>query len=371
MRKKVLPPLGIYVHIPFCESKCIYCDFASFVCCEKANYFKKLNEEITSSPQKGRKVETIYIGGGTPSFVEQKYITKLLQSIRENYLVDKNCEITIECNPNTTTEEKLIAYKNSGVNRISFGVQSLDDEQLKFIGRKHNALQALQAVQKAKEVGFENISADLIIGLPNSTKEKLESFAVQLIKSGVKHISSYMLQVEEGTLLFELVKKKPQLLPSDETTIDMFENLVKIMEANSFNQYEVSNFAIKGYESKHNLKYWKGEDYLGFGLSATGTIGLKRKTNSSIMQGYLNGETFTETLNKQDKIKERLMLGLRCQEGVDLNALNCLGCNLENSDSLKEFIKKGIIIKKDNTIYLNKQYYPVNNQIIVKFFNEL
>ncbi len=358
--------IGIYVHVPFCESKCIYCDFASFVCGEQKIYFDCLRQEIEKCEQKGQKVDTIYFGGGTPSVVCEKYIADTLGYIRKNFDVSKNSEITIECNPNSASLEKLKFYRSIGITRVSFGVQSLNDKVLKFLGRKHNKKEAISAIQYAKKVGFENISADLIVGLPNVSSSMLCSHAKKLVDAGVTHISSYMLQVEEGTPLFKMCTENPQLLPSEEECAESFSKLVKTLQQCGFVQYEVSNFAREGNESKHNLKYWSGENYLGFGLSATSTFDNKRWTNGKTFKSYYNGEREVELLGNREKIEEKIMLGLRCYLGFKLEEIEKLGYKLTSNKNFQTLLEKGVIYESEGKIHINPKFYSVNNQIITK-----
>lgn len=358
--------IGIYVHIPFCESKCIYCDFASFVCAEQEKYFSFLLQEIKNSEYKGQTVDTIYFGGGTPSVVEPKFIAETLETIRKNFAVSKNSEITIECNPNSASLEKLKFYRSLGINRVSFGVQSLSDEVLKFLGRKHNKKEALLAIENAKQIGFKNISADLIVGLPNVSNQMLCSHAKKLIEAGVTHISSYMLQVEEGTPLFYMCKREPDLLPNEDECAESFSRLIKTLNENGYIQYEVSNFARVGFESRHNLKYWSGENYLGFGLSATSTYGNRRWTNGRKFETYFNGEKEVEILGNREIIEEKIMLGLRCYLGFDIKEIEKLGYKISQSKNLRTFLEKGIIYEKEGKIHINPKFYSVNNQIISK-----
>lgn len=358
--------IGIYVHIPFCESKCIYCDFASFVCAEQEKYFSFLLQEINNSENKGQTVDTIYFGGGTPSVVEPKYIADTLDAIRKNFEVLKDSEITIECNPNSVTPENLDAYHSIGFNRISFGVQSLNDDVLKFLGRKHRRSDALLAIENAKKVGFKNISADLIVGLPKVSSRMLCSHAKKLIDMGVTHISSYMLQVEEGTPLFKMCQENPQIFPVEDDCAESFSKLVLLLSKYNFNQYEVSNFARIGFESRHNLKYWSGENYLGFGLSATSTYGNRRWTNGGKFETYFKGKKEVEFLGNREKIEEKIMLGLRCYLGFDIKEIEKLGYKISEKEDFETFLKKGIIYEKEGKIYLNPKFYSVNNQIISK-----
>lgn len=358
--------IGIYVHIPFCESKCIYCDFASSVENEKIieKYFDSLIEEINSCEYVGR-VETIYFGGGTPSCVNPRYIQKILTCINQKFYVEKNAEITIECNPNSATFDKLKEYKTYGFNRISFGVQSLHDEMLKLIGRRHNSTQVFEALSNAQKAGFENISADLLIGLPDQKKSDLIEDAQKLINQKVKHISAYMLQIEENTVLFQKIKKGEIILPSEEYCVEMYNALVDFLEKNGVNRYEISNFCRDGWFSRHNLNYWKLGQYLGFGLSAHSYFDGKRFANSRDMIDYLNRKgIFSEEITTQEHIEEMIMLGLRCREGVDISKLKKLGYDIKNNAYYAKFIKEKIIFLDKNILHLNPKYYGVSNTII-------
>lgn len=365
--------LGIYVHFPFCEKKCVYCAFSSFV--EKnreKEYISHLLEEIqdfalSHKEECHKKVDTIYLGGGTPSTISNENITKVLEQIRENFILSEDAEITIECNPNSTTKEKLELYKKLGINRISFGVQSLNDDELKFLGRLHTKEGAKEKINLAKEVGFENISADLIIGIKGQSEESLLESAKELISLGVQHISSYMLQVEENTPLFDMVKNCPSLLPDDDECVKLYQSLVSYLGKSGFEQYEVSNFAKKGKMSKHNFKYWIGEEYVGFGLGASSYINRTRENNASTFEGYYKKEkSLSEKIDREKLIEEHIMLGLRCVNGISVGYLKSLGYDIEKNENLDFFIKNRVLKRENGKIYLNKEYFSVNNYIIVK-----
>lgn len=358
--------IGIYVHIPFCESKCIYCDFASSVCNleTKQKYFESLISEIKNCRDK-RAVSTIYFGGGTPSSVNVSDIKKVLDAIYENFDIDKNAEITIECNPNSATFEKLEEYRKMGFNRISFGVQSLHDETLKLIGRRHNSMQAFEAIDNAKKAGFKNISADLMIGLPGQSEEDLISDAEKLVNLNIKHISAYMLQVEENTPLFKKVESGEIIVPDEDECVKMYEALVKFLAKNGLNRYEISNFSREGWNSQHNMNYWKMGEYLGFGLAAHSFINSTRIANPCNMSDYLNRKGIVkEKIDNRESVVELIMLGLRCNAGVDTEKLINLGYDIKNSAYYEKFINKGIIKLEKNMIYLNPEYYGVSNSII-------
>ena len=360
---------SIYVHIPFCQSKCIYCDFASFVAGEDKvkKYFDALCQEIERCEFSG-KAKTIYFGGGTPSCVDDENIERVLLKLKEKFEIDKNCEISIECNPASADKRKLEKYKEIGINRISFGVQSLNDNQLAFLGRRHKREDALESIVLAKEVGFENISADLLLGLPKSSASEICEFCGRLIESGVTHISAYMLQVEEGTPLAKMVGQGKAILPSDDETVDIYEKVTRFLEQNKFERYEISNFAKKGYECKHNLAYWQGKDYLGFGLGAVGCENGVRKMNGKTFGDYFDGKSYEEKLTLQEQIEEIIMLGLRTKYGFEVERVKRLGYDISKNDNYKKFLSQGIIKEKDGFVAINKNYFGVSNEITIKLF---
>lgn len=360
--------LGIYVHIPFCKQKCAYCDFCSFCADKKTveNYFSTLKKEIERKNNKEFEISSIYFGGGTPSFVEEKYIVETLEAIKSNFFVNENAEITIECNPCSTTEKKLVAYKMAGFNRISFGVQSFDDEVLSLIGRLHNGVQAEKAVVLAKKVGFDNISADLMLGLPKQTKKIVEEDIKRLANLGVNHISTYMLMLEEGTPLFEKVAKGEVVVASENAQVDFYDFVAKKLSSLGFEQYEVSNFAKDKTYSKHNLNYWQRGEYLGFGLSAHSFLGEVRFANSNNFVGYENGELLqTEKLSKEEIFEELVMLGLRYFEGIDLNKLQEIDKEKTERILNSDYFEKGVLSIINEKIVLNPDFYAINNEIIV------
>ena len=360
---------SIYVHIPFCQSKCIYCDFASFVVPEDKvkKYFDALCQEIERCEFSG-KAKTIYFGGGTPSCVDAENIERVLLKLKEKFDFDEACEISIECNPASADKSKLERYRKMGINRISFGVQSLNDNQLAFLGRRHKSVDALESIAMAKEVGFENISADLLLGLPKSSANEICEFCGRLIESGVTHISAYMLQVEEGTPLAKMVGQGKVILPSDDMTADIYEKVTNKLDENNFERYEISNFAKKGFECKHNLAYWQGKDYLGFGLGAVGCENGVRKMNGKTFEEYFDGKSYKERLTLQEQIEEIIMLGLRTRYGFEVERVKRLGYDISKNENYKNFLSQGIIKEKDGFVAINDDYFGVCNDIIVKLF---
>lgn len=357
---------GVYIHIPFCEKKCSYCAFSSFVMGKDKidEYILHLTKEIRK--RKGEEVDTIYIGGGTPSLLDESQIKDIFSALNETFKISKDAEITIECNPNSLTKEKAKLYKKLGINRISIGVQSLDDDKLNFVGRKHNSIQAKESIILAQKCGFENISADLLIGLKGEKEESFLRGLKTLIELGVKHISTYMLQIEDKTPLKKMVEENANLLPTDEENVDIFEKTAKFLRKNGFLHYEVSNFAKKGFESRHNKKYWSGEEYIGFGLSAHSFENGIRYANANTFKDYYQGKiALKEYLTDKQKIEEHIMLGLRCDMGIDIKYLEKLNFYIKENENYKDFIEKGILIEENDKTILSPDYYVINNYIIV------
>ena len=355
--------ISIYIHIPFCERKCSYCAFVSF-CLSKIDrekYIQALLEEIESFSTVKR-VKTIYLGGGTPSLLTKEEIFSIFRKLREKFDIDENAEITIEVNPNSVEEDKLRAYNEVGVNRISVGVQSLSNKSLKSIGRLHTKK---EAIEKLKLIGkyFENISADLILGL--SGEKSVTKYAKKLIKLNIKHLSSYMLEVHENTkLYFEVQDKKYR--PLDEIGVTKsYDKLVKFLKKHGFVQYEVSNFALAGYESKHNLNYWNYGEYVGFGVSSHSFLNGKRIANSITLQGYYKHERKEEKITKSMEIEERIMLGLRCYLGVDIAVLKSLGYDIKKSECYQKFLNADIIYEDNDKFYLRPEYYKFSDYYIL------
>ena len=333
MKVLAIKELGIYVHRPFCKQKCYYCDFISYANSDKKveEYIEALKKEIKEESKNINKEEyiinTIYIGGGTPSFIEEKYISEIVYEIKENYNVEKEAEITIEVNPGTVNEEKLKEYKNIGINRLSIGLQSTKNELLKEIGRIHTYEEFLNCYTLARKVEFKNINVDLMLGLPNQTLENVEESLKEVIKLQPQHISFYSLIIEEDTPIEKMIGQEKINLPDEELERKMYWNAKKILEENNYIHYEISNFAKKGYESKHNLNCWDQKEYLGFGVAAHSYFENKRYCNTNCIEEYcknINDEninknrTICEIQTEEEKKKEYMLLGLRKIEGIDI-----------------------------------------------------
>ena len=272
-------PLGLYVHVPFCRSKCEYCDFYSLACKDDKLMDGYLDAVCAHIKEAGAlapayKVDTIYFGGGTPSFFGADGISTILATIRRNFDVDSNAEITVECNPDSVTDRLLHRIYAEGVNRISLGIQTDDDEILKKLGRPHTYAQAVSAFQRIRKAGFKNVSVDLMYGLPGQTLRNWQETMDNVLRLLPEHISCYGLKVEPGTPLYSY--KEIANLPDDDLQADMYLSAVEILKAHGFRQYEISNFARKGLLSRHNMKYWMGGEYLGFGPGASSDFAGKR-----------------------------------------------------------------------------------------------
>ena len=315
---------GIYIHIPFCASKCAYCDFASFPkeTGKQEAYFACLYKEMRSRfvGLKNKKFDTVYFGGGTPSFVDPKYILGAMRLIKECANLSDNAEITLEVNPGTIDRNKLRIYKQAAIGRFSIGLQSADDDILRRIGRIHTKDDFLKACDILKDY---NLSADIMTGLPNQTTESVKRAIDCAIEGGVKHISVYALKAEVGTPIYTDYLNGE--LPGEDEVADMYDFVVGYLKDNGFDRYEVSNFAVKGFESRHNMNYWKRGEYIGFGVAASSFIDGRRFTNAFTIDEYvhsiLNGkyaEVSSETVEGDDAKFEFAMLALRTSYGVNL-----------------------------------------------------
>lgn len=322
--------LGIYIHIPFCKKKCKYCDFISFSCyAEKENeYVDSLLKEIENYEFIEKEVSTIYIGGGTPSIIDSKNIIKILEKIKSKFKVKKDVEITIEINPGTINKEKLEDYKSAGINRLSIGLQSTNNDILNFIGRIHTYEEFEKNYNLAKEVGFTNINVDLMLALPNQSMDILIDSLLKVINLNPNHISLYSLILEEGTELEKLIENGEYKLCDEDLERKMYHKTKSILEKNGYIHYEISNFAKKGFESRHNLSCWNQEEYIGFGLAAHSYYNKKRFSNIESIEEYISninkGEydkniVIHERQDKPSEMREFMMIGLRKLDGVRIS----------------------------------------------------
>lgn len=320
--------IGIYIHIPFCSSKCYYCDFISFSGLDSRidEYIDYLIKEMDLYREwlKEYTIKTIFIGGGTPSYLEGRYIYKLLNYIYKNFNADKIEEVTIETNPGTLNKKNLRIYKEAEINRVSIGVQSLNDRLLKEIGRGHTSIDFYKNYELIRSIGFENVNVDLMFGLPNQTLGDSQKTLEEIVKLEVEHISYYSLILEENTLMNRWYNEGKVKIPDEEVEREMYHNGIEFLQNKGYNHYEISNFSKDGLECKHNLTYWELNPYIGFGIAAHSNLNQKRFWNYNNLSDYYNsiskgrnpveGE---EKIDKKMEIAEYLIMGLRLVEGIN------------------------------------------------------
>lgn len=353
-----------YIHIPFCNNICSYCDFCKLL--YNKNFVKKyldaLEKEIINN-YKNEILDTIYVGGGTPSSLSVSELNKLF-SIIKIFKLSKEYEFTFEVNIEDITEEKLEILKENKVNRLSIGIESFNDKYLKYLGRNYTSDIINEKVELAKKY-FDNINVDLMYALKNESLNDLEEDIDKILKLDIKHISCYSLIIEKNTKLY--IDNTKYI--SDDLDSDMYDLIDKKLE-NKYHRYEVSNYSITSYESRHNLTYWKNNDYYGFGLGAAGYIDNIRYTNTRNLSKYISGsyERQEEVLTKEDKIKYEFILGLRLTSGINKDNFNKkYGININEIEIIKELINKGLLIDDKINIYVPKKYFYVLNDILVNF----
>ncbi len=320
--------MELYIHIPFCVRKCAYCDFLSFPQTKEViqQYVKKLMEEIRWAGKQypNRAISSIFIGGGTPSILEAEQMTAIIQAVRDSFYIEETAEISIEANPGTVTEEKLRAYKNVGINRISFGLQSAESKELQLLGRIHTYEEFLESYQMARICGFDNINVDLMSALPGQTVESWEETLTRVAKLEPEHISAYSLIIEEGTPFYEKYgeERGEGILPDEDSEREMYHRTKAILKDMGYERYEISNYAKPGRECRHNVGYWTGVPYLGLGLGASSYMDGCRFCNNSDLEEYLQqepGKRFDEiVLSEQDMQEEYFFVGLRLVKGVSI-----------------------------------------------------
>lgn len=371
--------IGIYVHIPFCKQKCYYCDFISY--CNKDDkiepYIKTLIKEIEMQNIKSN-INTIYIGGGTPSYIDSKYITEIMDKIKKKNVIE-NVEITIEVNPGTVTKGKLEDYKNSGINRLSIGLQTANNKLLKQIGRIHNYEEFLETYKIAREVGFNNINVDLILGLPNQRIQDLKNSLDEVIKLSPEHISVYSLIIEDGTPIKTQIENGKLQLPDEETERNMYWYVKNTLELNGYKHYEISNFAKNGYESKHNMNCWNQDEYIGFGISAHSYRNITRYSNTDNINEYIRNiksdspeknRIIHEVQKLEDTEKEFMLLGLRKIDGVSISEFkDRFGDNpiYLYRNELKKLSDENLIKVDENNIKLTNKGIDLANIVWEEF----
>lgn len=377
--------LELYVHIPFCEKKCNYCDFVSF----RANYdvidkyINKLLSEIEAKKYLANdyQISTIYIGGGTPSYINPKYISFILESIKNNYDVSNDAEISIEMNPNSVTDEKLKVYFESGINRLSIGLQSTNDDELKTLGRIHNYNDFLNAYNLAIHTGFKNVNVDLINGIPGQIPDSYKKSLKQVLMLNIKHISIYNLIIEDKTPFKTMLANNEIQLPLENDILLMDEITKDLTSYYRLNRYEISNYAKTGYECRHNLGYWSDVPYIGFGLNSASYINDTRYKNKTNLNDYMslnyqkymisnNQDSYYDEVkfvNPNDHINEYMMLGFRKISGINIDDFYSI-FNKKFDDlfgtALKIYQGMGLINKTNKNYYLTEEGLNVSNRIL-------
>jgi oxygen-independent coproporphyrinogen-3 oxidase len=365
--------LSLYIHIPFCKSKCFYCDFLSFANKDKNTdlYFKALHREIGTFKTEKR-IKSIFIGGGTPSSVPSRYITELMKMIQNRFDISETAEITIEANPGTVSEQKLLNYRNAGINRISFGAQAWQNDLLKSIGRIHNQEDIANSVAMAKTVGFDNINCDLMFSLPNQSCEDFLDSIKNVAAMGVQHISAYSLIIEENTPFYAMYDRGELKQPNDEEDRKMYHRGIELLKWLGYRQYEISNFALEGKECKHNLVYWYRGEYKGFGLGAASLLNEVRLKNTESFDDYIAGAYLLEkeSLSVKDMQEEFMFLGLRCNKGIaesDFAANFGVSIDKVYGKQLSEFVSEGLIKRENGNVFLTERGFDISNMVFAEF----
>lgn len=384
----MLNELGIYIHIPFCKQKCYYCDFVSYSnkCSEVKEYIESLKKEIEEFDFSNYKVTSIYIGGGTPSYIDSIYIVEILSELKEklkcNLIEFKDIEITIEVNPGTVDTKKLNDYKKSGINRLSIGLQSTKNDILKKIGRIHTYQEFLEIYKLARETGFKNINIDLMIGIPGQKIGDLKNTLQDIIKLEPEHISVYSLIIEENTPIEKMLENGEIKLPDEDLERNMYWYVKNTLELNGYNHYEISNFAKFGKESRHNLNCWNQEEYIGFGVAAHSYLNGIRFSNTINVEEYIQhlennrkeeNIQIEESQSLEDKKNEFMMLGFRKIQGVDIARFkekfidNPIFLYREN---LNKLVEEGLIEVDLNHIKLTNKGIDLANLVFEEFVDD-
>ncbi len=382
--------IEIYIHIPFCVKKCAYCDFLSCPADDetKEKYVQALCREIEWSKDRLREylVDTVFIGGGTPSILREKYISVILDALRSVAKVSDDAEITIECNPGTLTMEKLEAYKNAGINRISLGLQSANDKELKTIGRIHNYDEFKKSFNLARLAGFKNVNVDLMSALPGQTLDSYKDTLAKVVTLNPDHISAYSLIVEDNTQLKDMVESGEVALPSEDEEREMYYYTKEFLGRTGYKRYEISNYAKDGYECRHNIGYWERVEYLGFGIGAASLYKGERFSNTSDVNKYMhilenedvmNADEIwdalnenTETLTQNDEMEEFMFLGLRKSDGVsksDFEDEFGRDINSVYGNVIEKLISQDLLCESDDRIILTDKGIDISNIVLANF----
>lgn len=407
-------PLSLYIHIPFCKKKCLYCDFLSAPACaqERESYVKALLHEISHTAELFCEYEVIsvFFGGGTPSLLSNSQMKRIMSAVRKGYCLSRDVEITVECNPATADLEKLKAYREYGINRLSIGLQSANDKELKELGRIHTYSQFKDTFSAAREAGFDNINVDIMSALPGQTYESYIHTLDEVIKLNPEHISAYSLIIEEGTPFYTRYGEKAESatcdegaqnieyahmypsLPDEDTERKMYHSTKTMLQKAGYYRYEISNYAKKGFECRHNITYWTGIEYWGFGLGASSYFEGHRYKNDSDIACYMDNCSHiandtvenrctdrvvysplheeTISLSQEEKMEEYMFLGLRLTKGVSITGFEkCFGVPMEEvyGSQMNKLKKEGLLLQRADRLYLSKKGTDVANYVMVHF----
>lgn len=373
---------GIYIHIPFCHRKCGYCDFNSYAGMDALvePFTEALHREIEQSPYVGERFDTVFLGGGTPTYLSGDALAGILEHLARRFTIKPDAEITCEANPGSVTLQQLLTLRRAGFNRLSFGVQSFDSDELQRMDRIHSPDDVIQGVVWAREAGFTNLNLDLIYALPKQTLARWESNLQQAIALQPEHLSLYALMLEPNTRFYHLYQKGKLRLPDDETQVAMFRCTQQLTAQAGYRQYEISNYAREGYECQHNLIYWRNEPYLGFGPGAVSYMEGKRWTNIKHPREYIRrvkaGESLElewERLTGWDTVAETLMLSLRIRSGVNLMDLEkrfSLPAREHYAETIDLLTRRGWLEREGNTIRLTEEGLLWHSEVALAFFEK-
>lgn len=393
--------ISLYIHIPFCVKKCLYCDFLSFPCNSdelKEKYIESLCNEIELTEVSDLDVGSIFIGGGTPSILKPSYIERILDKIRQKYRLSIATEISLECNPGTASAENLIQLYRMGINRLSIGLQSTIDDELKVLGRIHNYEDFVNTFNWAREAGFANINVDIMSALPGQSLENYKNTVTNVVKMHPEHVSAYSLIVEENTVFNSiygddenvanniddriLAKLKNLQLPDEDTERKMYYLTDELLSQAGYHRYEISNYALDGFECKHNKVYWTGGDYVSFGIGASSYYKNVRYNNISDINSYISAwskkklpdekDIYTDImpLSEKDRMEEYMFVGLRLVKGVSIRRFeDIFGISMDEvyGDTLDKLSAQGVIVRENDTLRLTKRGIDVSNAVLCEF----
>ena len=367
-------PIGLYVHIPFCVRKCNYCDFCSFPIESisfRDKYISALCREIEGYRGRNISLNSIFFGGGTPSLLTADEMSRIVSVIQKSFLILEDTEFTLEANPGTIDEEKLSEFVSLGINRLSLGLQSIHENEMKMLGRIHSFDDFEKVYHSARSLGISNINVDLMYGIPEQTMESFEATVKKIIELSPEHISLYGLILEEGTPFYN--KKNSLSLPGEDSECDMYYLAARLLRENRYSHYEISNYAKEGRESRHNMKYWRCDEYIGVGLSAYSYFDGRRYGNTDMVTEYLSesyrGFAYEENVDNSSLAYEFVMLGLRTADGISLKEYKeKFGCDfLENRENLiKKLVDDGYAILKEGRLFLSEKGFYVSNYILTE-----